>query len=178
MFFDDRLTPAQRLTLALVVLVMAAGGFTAGRMALRPTGAVEQPIRFNHEKHVKSAGLDCAVCHQYYAERQHSGLPSLAVCQTCHAEPLTDAPEERRLIELAGSDSPPAFRKLFRLPDHAFYSHRRHVTVAKLPCETCHGDVAATTEPPSRPLVRITMDTCMNCHAQRNVASDCTDCHR
>ena len=86
--------------------------------------------------------------------------------------------EYRKLIALAAGASPPAFRKLFRLPDHVYYSHRRHVTVAKLPCERCHGAIADTTAPPSRPLVRVGMATCTGCHTRVSVRTDCTDCHR
>ncbi|MEW5982123.1 MAG: cytochrome c3 family protein [Acidobacteriota bacterium] len=178
MIFDDKLSPAERLTLGLVTLMIVASGLAVGRAAFRPSEAVQQPIQFNHQKHVQTVGLDCSTCHQYYTERQHSGLPALALCQTCHGEPVTDSPEERKLIELAASSSPPEFKKLFRLPDHTFYSHRRHVSVAKLPCETCHGDIAATTEPPARPLLRVTMETCTDCHAQQTVQTDCTPCHR
>jgi hypothetical protein len=52
------------------------------------------------------------------------------------------------------------------------------VVVAGLKCEECHGAIAATTAPPSRPLLRITMDTCVACHATKGVKTDCTHCHR
>jgi hypothetical protein len=137
-----------------------------------------QPVLFNHKKHVKDVGLECATCHEYFSTGEHSGLPSLTLCQGCHSQALTKSPEEQKLIKLFASDPLPVFRKLFRLPDHARYSHRRHVAVAGLPCETCHGAIADTTEPPVYPLEPITMDTCIGCHAQRHVQTDCTACHR
>ena len=175
---DERLSPVRRLAIGAFTLLMAGAGFAGGRTAFRPAEAVAQPIQFNHQKHVADLGVECATCHQYYATGAHSGLPSLTTCLTCHDPAITDSPEEAKLVELGGQDPQPEFRKLFRLPNHAYYSHQRHVVVAGLVCETCHGSIAATTVPPPRPLVRITMSTCMDCHAERNVTTDCTLCHR
>ena len=96
----------------------------------------------------------------------------------CHQQPVTKSAEERKLISLAASASPPAFQKWFRLPDHVYYSHRRHVTIARLPCTTCHGGIADSTAPPSHPLVRISMATCTGCHTRLSVQTDCTACHK
>jgi hypothetical protein len=175
---DERLNPKRRLVIGVLALAMATAGFAAGRSGLRPTGRVTQPIQFNHQKHVTEVGLECSTCHEYYATSEHSGLPSLAVCQGCHAEALTESPEERKLLALIASDSQPAFRKLFRLADDARFSHRRHVVAGSVACETCHGAIAETTAPPAFPLVRITMASCTGCHAGRGVKTDCTDCHR
>jgi hypothetical protein len=175
---NERLDPGRRLVIGVFALIMATAGFAAGRTVLRPTERVAQPIQFNHQKHVEEVGLECSVCHEHYATSEHSGLPSLTLCQGCHSEPLTGGPEERLLLKLLASDPQPAFQKLFRMADHARYSHRRHVAAGGLTCETCHGAIARTTAPPASPLVRITMDSCTGCHAERGVKTDCTDCHR
>ena len=159
-------------------MLAASGGFAAGRVLLRPADAVPQPIRFNHELHAGTLELDCSTCHEFYATSAHSGLPSLDLCATCHEEAMTDSPEERRLFELLQSGSNEPFRKLFRMPDHVYYSHARHVTVAGIECATCHGGIAETTTPPSTALVHVTMDTCVDCHAARGVTVECTRCHR
>ena len=178
MVSDEKFSPTERLLIGALTVLMGAGGFAAGRVALSPSRTVTQPIQFNHQVHVKKAGLECGICHQYFADHAHSGLPDLGVCQACHQEPVTKSPEERKLIALLAGPTPPEFRKLFRLPDHAYYSHRRHVTVGKLPCETCHGGIADTTAPPARPLIRVSMSTCIDCHTRQNVQTDCTACHR
>jgi len=175
---DERLSPVRRLAIGALTVVMASAGFAVGRATFRPTETVTQPIQFNHQKHVADLGLECTTCHEYYTTSAHSGLHALTTCLTCHDPAVTDSPEEATLVELGGQDPQPRFRKLFRLPNHVYYSHRRHVVAAGLPCETCHGGIAATTVPPPRPLVRITMSTCMDCHAERNVTTDCTLCHR
>lgn len=175
---DERLDPKRRLAIGVFALTMATVGFAAGRTALRPTQHVTQPIQFNHQVHVKVVGLECSTCHEYFNTGNHSGLPALTLCKGCHFEALTKSPEEQKLLKL--SEPLPAFQKLFRMPDHVRYSHRRHVASGGLTCETCHGAIADTTAPPAYPLVRITMDTCIVCHADRGVGvkTDCTHCHR
>lgn len=175
---DERLSPTRRLLIGVVTLVIASAGFALGRIVFRPTRTTSQPIQFNHRKHVQELEIECATCHEYYATGESSGLPGLGTCLGCHEEPITESEEEQKLLKLAASSPRAEFRKLFRLPDDVYYSHRRHVTVAGLECETCHGEVATTTAPPPRPLVRITMETCIACHAERNVSNDCTHCHR
>lgn len=175
---DDKLSPTRRLAIGALTLAMAGAGFATGRAAFRPVENVVQPILFNHAKHVKDAGLPCSTCHEYYETSAHSGLPELATCLGCHDGTVSGTAEEKKLVELGNSDNPPRFRKLFRLPEHVYYSHRRHVAVAGLECEGCHGAIAATSVPPSRPLLRITMDSCVACHAARGVQTDCTHCHR
>lgn len=175
---DERLSPTRRLLIGAFTLVMAAAGFAAGRIALRPGEGATQPIQFNHQKHVKDVELECSTCHEYYSTGASSGLPSLSTCQGCHEEAQGDSAEEQKLLKLIASDPKASFNKLFRLPDHAYYSHRRHVGAAGLQCETCHGPIAETVAPPRYPLVRITMATCINCHVEKNVKNDCTNCHR
>lgn len=178
MVLDEKFSPTERLLIGALTVLMGAGGFAAGRVAFSPNRSVTQPIQFNHQIHVKTVGLECATCHLYFAEGERSGLPDLGICQGCHQEPVTESPEERKLIALLAAPSQPAFEKLFRLPDHAYYSHRRHVMVAKLACEVCHGGIADTTAPPARPLVRMDMSACIDCHTRQNVQTGCTTCHR
>lgn len=175
---DERLNPRRRIVIGVIAVVVATAGFNAGRVALRPTQHVAQPIQFNHQKHVKVVGLECSTCHEHYSTGEHSGLPSLTLCQSCHAEALTDSREEQKLLKLAAGEPQTPFRKLFRLEKHVRYSHSRHVAIGGIACETCHGAIADTTTPPTAPLVRITMDTCTECHAERGVKTDCTHCHR
>lgn len=175
---EDKLTPRHRLAIGAITLLLASGGFATGRILLRPADAVPQPIRFNHELHTVTLELDCSTCHEYYATSGHSGLPSLELCATCHEEAMTESPEEQRLLELLEGDRSEEFRKLFRMPDHVYYSHARHVTVAGIECATCHGDIAESTVPPPTALVHVTMDMCVDCHLARSVTVECTRCHR
>lgn len=173
------MSPTRRLMIGAIVMIAAAGGYAAGRSLFHPIERVSQPIEFNHRKHVEELQIECSVCHEFYETSRHSGLPALTTCLGCHDEKDPEQPELRKLQRLAGAATGDVFfRKLFRIPDHAFYSHQRHATIGKIPCETCHGGIARTTAPPQRALVRVTMDFCLDCHRSRGVPSDCTRCHR
>jgi len=169
-------TPTQRIWIGALAVACGSVGFAAGRALLRPRPEVYQPIAFNHQKHVEM--IDCSDCHAHYADSEHSGLPMLSDCMVCHEEPQSDVAEEQRVRELAEAGEDDVFVKLFRLPDNVVYSHRRHVSVAGLECLTCHGPIAETSAPPDRPLVRVTMDFCIDCHEREDASTDCTACHR
>ncbi len=82
------------------------------------------------------------------------------------------------MTELISAGDPLRFTKLFTLPDHVFYTHRRHVGLGELECANCHGEIADTERPPPRALVQVTMDFCMDCHREQGQTLDCTACHR
>jgi hypothetical protein len=96
----------------------------------------------------------------------------------CHSTPQGDSEEAARVTELLEAGEPLTFKKLFGLPDHVFYTHRRHVVIGEVECVECHGDIATTERPPERPLVEMDMEFCMACHTERGVTNDCTACHR
>ncbi len=161
---------AAGLVLVLGLLAVAAGGAGGGQ---------GQPIAFNHKAHV-SLGLDCAICHRYVREQAFATLPALEICLTCHSTKVSDSPEEAKIREIAATKAPLKWVRLYRLsPDAAaYFSHRRHVTLGKIECATCHGPMAEQTTPPPRALVRFDMDFCVDCHQQRKVSMACVDCHR
>lgn len=139
---------------------------------------VVQPIMFSHRAHVAAAQIACSECHAYYSQGVHSGLPSADLCMTCHSDALTKSLEEAKLREEFQRGNPPVFRKLFHLPPHVYYSHRRHVVLGKLECVRCHGLIADTVSPPTRPLIQVSMDFCTGCHKESKVTNDCKACHR
>lgn len=143
----------------------------------RPQPKAEQPVQFNHRLHVEDLGLECTDCHPYYEDETFSGLPSADACAFCHEEAQGENPEEAKLLRLLADERPLDWQPLFRQPSHVFYSHRRHVAVAELECEACHGPIA-TSEAPPRRVDKLDMDGCIDCHEQQGVANDCTSCHR
>jgi hypothetical protein len=171
-------SPTRRLFIGAIVLLAAASGYAAGRVLFRPLNAVEQPIAFDHQRHVTELELECVVCHQFYESSRHAGLPLLTTCLECHDDRDVESEELKKILELADKGEDDVFRKLFKLADHAFYSHRRHAKIEEIPCATCHGEIAGTSSPPSVPLVRISMDFCVDCHEEEGATTDCTRCHR
>lgn len=169
---DGRLRPAVVVAATVVLVLLALGGLSA-----RP-GAVDQPIAFNHLKHTEELSLDCTFCHKYLETSAHAGLPGAETCSICHSTVQGTSEEAARVTALLEEGDALRFSKLFRLPDHVFYTHRRHVGIGELECRNCHGEIASTERPPARPLVRVTMEFCIACHAERGVTNDCTACHR
>ncbi len=139
---------------------------------------IEQPVGFNHRKHTEELGLQCDFCHTYVRTGAHAGLPDATTCSMCHQAMEGSTPEARRVHDLIAEGDPLRFNKLFRLPSHVFFTHRRHVGIAEIECENCHGAIAKTERPPERPLVKIKMKFCLDCHRRRGQTVDCTHCHR
>lgn len=162
-----------QVLVAVAGVVVAAGLF--GGMA---PGPLEQPIAFNHSLHVTDLGLECVDCHRYVLTGARATIPNVDVCGDCHIEALGESAEEQRLVEFVESGEPIPWRKVYRVPDHVYFSHRRHAAIGEIECETCHGPMAERTEPVTRPAVRVTMDGCIECHEQAGVTNDCIQCHR
>jgi hypothetical protein len=162
---------------AVLLLVLAAAyfGIRIGMGRARP----EQPIVYSHKAHITTAGATCTDCHQHVEKGAAASIPDLAVCQTCHGdEPLSKSPEETRLQPYLKEGKEIPWRKIYKVPDHVYFSHRRHVVDGGIDCASCHGTMAEMTVPVSYQVVPVTMDNCVNCHRQRKVSTDCLTCHR
>lgn len=157
----------------VIVVALAAAG-----VVLSMTGAITQPIAFNHYLHIEDVGLSCTDCHRYAETGIRATIPNREVCVDCHTEAVTESVEEARLIDYVESEEPIPWAKVYGVPEHVWFSHRRHTEVAEIACETCHGSVGQRTEPLSQPLVSQTMEWCMECHEKRGVSNDCIWCHR
>lgn len=137
----------------------------------------EQPYRFNHRAHTRSA--DCSLCHQGSRQGSHAGLPDLLICQGCHATPPGKATtKEKAAWERAQTGEPVPWTRLYSIPSNVMFSHRRHVGLGGLECNRCHGEMGQRTEPPSHALKVLKMRDCIACHTQEQVSVDCTACHR
>ncbi len=136
----------------------------------------DQPIAFNHKKH-HDQGIECASCHPHFKAETFSGLPGIETCLECHKDPLTESPEEQKIRKIQREGKPLRWKRLYGQPDHVFFSHRRHVVLGGIACQTCHGEIGQSEKPPSRPWVRMTMKWCMDCHAKARVTNDCLACH-
>lgn len=161
---------------ALFLPVFVAAGFTSP--FVEGAEAVEQPIRYNHYKHTQELELECSVCHLGVREAIRATLPGVETCIDCHEEAVTDSPEEEKIRRYYSRQEEIPWQRLFQVPDHVFFSHRRHVTVGAVDCATCHGDMALRTSPPERAPMAISMDSCLACHRQFGASIDCVSCHR
>ncbi|HEY6555302.1 MAG TPA: menaquinone reductase multiheme cytochrome c subunit QrcA [Vicinamibacteria bacterium] len=151
--------------------------------------AADQPLQFSHRVHTSEAtGLACADCHSFRANGEFAGIPPLATCSGCHADPIGTSPDEKRLVEefvKTGREIP--WHVYSRQPDNVRFPHAPHVTEARIPCESCHGAHGT-----SESLFRFetnrvsgyarglaTMGACEGCHRERGRgATACIGCHR
>ena len=161
-----------------VASFVAVVGVVGGGVILLPAlKAIDQPIAFNHRLHVEDLGADCTDCHLYAVTGARATIPNIEVCSDCHAEAQTESAAEARLVEyIAGGEKIP-WRKIYWVPEHVYFSHRRHTAIAGLECDQCHGPVSAREEPLTRRLVGLSMDGCMECHQHSGVSNDCLLCH-
>jgi hypothetical protein len=137
-----------------------------------------QPIQFNHKKHLEDAGLKCFDCHTRVLAHEKASIPNIGICKGCHEQPMTESKEEKKLVDYIQKNQAVPWIQVHRVPDHAYFSHRRHVSIGKVACITCHGNVAAMTLPFSKPYLPIKMAFCIDCHAKNKVNTDCATCHR
>jgi hypothetical protein len=165
--------------------------------------AVRQPVEFPHKAHLdlKDQKFECTTCHDQADKGAVAGRPSTKKCLSCHSGASAKSPEEKKLQALAVNGREIPWRRVWRLPAHVFFSHRTHVALAKVKCQTCHGAMETLTRPPARPLKKLAMDDCIGCHEQwrwpappahagalapgsvrsaggRPVSTDCNACHR
>jgi hypothetical protein len=138
----------------------------------------DQPILYNHKKHIEEAGLTCFDCHSRVLTHQKASIPNIDYCQNCHKEAMTDSKEEEKLVRFITNKEQIPWVQVHRVPDHAYFSHRRHVIQGKVACDQCHGNVGQMTLPFSKPAVSLKMKFCIQCHEKKRVNTDCATCHR
>ncbi len=158
-----------------IAFFLALGGGLIFRLTADPE--VDQPIRFNHQIHIEN-GLDCTDCHRGAESSMRATIPPLEVCADCHEEALGESTEEALVVTHVIESRPIAWKRVSLLPEHVFFSHRRHTEAGELDCVACHEDVAVLDEPPRRALLLRDMDDCVQCHESRDVTNDCNACHR
>lgn len=146
-------------------------------LAFHRSQSLEQPIAYNHKKHI-DLGLECANCHTGIAEQKaRAGLPDLEICLSCHTSDDTN-PKTKIIQTYASEKRPVPWKRIYRVPGHVYFSHRRHVQMAKLDCRVCHGDMPKKETPVTRQAVEIKMARCVDCHRKSGVTNDCLACHR
>jgi c(7)-type cytochrome triheme protein len=131
--------------------------------------------KFDHKAHVTDNLIGCSTCHPYARHSAVAGLASLATCMGCHKFASKEKPTIQALAAAFAAGKPLEFRRVFREPDHVYFSHERHLSRG-VRCAECHGDVAHMAQN-----VRVKdmhMGFCMDCHRARQANTDCVTCHK
>ena len=93
---------------------------------------------------------------------------------SCHRTVEKDDPAVRRLAEFHNENKPVPWRRLYRIPDYVYFSHKDHLAKGAT-CETCHGPVH------ERDVLRkekeTSMAACMKCHRAQKASLSCNYCH-
>ena len=161
--------------------------------------APPQPIAFPHTVHAGAIeeggmGIQCEFCHRNVTRGAAATVPAVEQCLFCHKN--IDGKTETARAEIAKvkqsfeNNQPINWERVHRLPDHVRFVHEAHIrfftqgdtperqlTVPQV-CSICHGDVASMTVVKPKRFQSLKMGTCMDCHRQNNVATDCTVCHK
>ena len=195
-----RVTTSNLRVWLVIGAVVAALVVIAGVGLSRALTSPAQPIRFSHRLHVKQA--KCLACHTTVTKGRAAGVPKLADCADCHEGAQAKTPEgkkeEAKLQDFIARKAEIPWSRVWRLPSHVVFSHRTHVTVGKVPCQSCHGAMETLDAPPTAPLKTLAMADCISCHeksiplpsgqdqqpgpprvvAGRRLSTDCAACHR
>lgn len=149
-----------------------------------------QEIHYSHKIHAGDNQIDCKFCHSAARTSKTAGIPSLNVCMNCHKTideytgPVTEQytkefydGEIQKLYDAVGWDSenmaytgvqkPVKWTRIHNLPDHVYFNHSQHVTVAGVACQQCHGDVQTMEVVEQH--APLTMGWCINCHRTTDV---------
>jgi hypothetical protein len=164
-----------------------------------------QPLQFSHRVHAgDKAGLTCDDCHTLTEAGHFTGIPKLEKCAGCHAEPLSEDPDEKRLVEENVKPGREIEWLVYsRQPQNVRFSHAIHLKLGKLACESCHGQHGKTDslrsyqenrisgysrdiwgysisrismKPAELPAMK--MDDCLDCHRRNAVVTGCRACHK
>ncbi len=183
--------------------VLLIGSLTLGFNGLNQLGVFEnyqpeQPIKYSHELHAGTLGIDCKYCHNSVEKSKTAGIPTVNVCMNCHKgvsegkvygtteiQKIYDAAGfDPNTLEYSGETEPIRWTKVHNLPDHVYFNHSQHVKVGGLDCKQCHGDM--TKETVARVMTTedlnaieenkikftrptLTMGWCIECHGKKEI---------
>jgi len=140
----------------------------------------QQPIRYSHKTHAGKLGMDCLYCHYGAIKSPIANFPPVSVCMGCHKIAATDRPEIQKLTDYYSRGEPVPWVKVYRLPQHVKFNHKRHV-LANVACTKCHGPVQQMDVMYQYPSLK--MGWCVTCHRQNlndpnfPASMDCITCH-
>lgn len=159
-------TPVARTVLLLLVLglVVTPGlmmGWVRTHYSTGEGRAPVQPVPFNHRLHAGAFGIDCRYCHATALSGASAGVPSTAICVSCHQSVWLDGPAFAPVRRSLATGRPISWQRVNLLPGYVYFDHAAH-TRHGIGCESCHGRVDRMDR--VRQAVPLTMGWCLDCH--------------
>ena len=166
--------------------------------------APAQPVAFPHTVHVADNNIQCEFCHRNVTKGASATVPAVETCLFCHQNIGGDSSasqvEIQKVRDAFDTDTPINWERVHRLPDHVRFIHEAHIRyftdddipvkygingeeLAETPdvaltCTICHGDVGNKVEVQPKTGQSLKMGTCLDCHRNNSVPTDCTVCHK
>lgn len=134
----------------------------------------EQPIRFNHQRHMEKNQMECQYCHSGVTKSGFATLPSVDLCMGCHKNVKTDSEEIKKLKDYHDRKEPVPWVSVNNLPEHVRFNHKRHLK-AGVACQNCHGQVQKMEV--VEKVSSLKMGFCVSCHRENGATIDCSACH-
>ena len=166
------------LTIAVALVLVAAGVAAFSEHPWSPRRDVVQPIPFSHRIHAGVKKIPCQYCHEYARRSQTSGVPPVQRCLGCHmkvgGEQTALAATTQPWTDSTRIPGEIAWQRVYTLPDFVHFAHRPHI-LAKVRCQECHGPVETMDR--VEPVHDINMGFCLDCHTKKDASKDCVTCH-
>jgi hypothetical protein len=150
----------------------APGGAPAKKFVPTP---VAQPLPYSHKTHI-AAGLQCKNCHEMPEPGDFAGIPGTDKCMACHIQIKKESPHIQTLAAYHQKKEPVPWKRVYRIADYVYFSHKQHLASGKAICETCHGPVRER-DVLARERDITSMAACMDCHREQNAPLTCDFCH-
>ncbi len=178
----ERITPtskiARNLAKALSVIAISLIAFTVyfyvAPVYSLGTFAPQQPLPYSHKQHAGDLKIDCQYCHIYARKAEFAGVPPVSKCMNCHMNLTIDKDSAKLLQKYADEKKEIAWNRVYNLPEHVWFSHKRHVN-KNIECKKCHGPVE--TLDVNAQMVIHRMGFCLSCHREKKAPTDCWTCH-
>jgi hypothetical protein len=133
-----------------------------------------KPFAFSHRLHVEDQGLGCTDCHVQWDKADMPGMPIAKQCALCHADIDAQKPPEKQIAQLFEGDKFKAHMYSAQSGEIVF-SHLKHAGRDN-ECIVCHA--AAAKSDAADAGLKLRMEDCQKCHAERKGPSDCSACHQ
>jgi c(7)-type cytochrome triheme protein len=127
-------------------------------------------IKFDHQLHIKDAGVKCEDCHTYAIESvsaKDNLNPKKKDCESCHDV------KDTKQCNLCHYDN--VYKKLKSSDRELVFSHKEHMKDQK--CTDCHKGLDAVKFSGQGASSMPDMENCYSCHNNEKASNNCETCH-